>query len=1174
MTLSGYLSQDRLRALASGEDLPDRTTGSALFADISGFTVLTTSLRKSLGVRRGGEELPKHLNAVYTALINEVERLGGSVISFAGDAIICWFDDAVGTAAERAVGCAFALQQAMRSFATISLPDRTQITLSLKVAVATGSARRFLVGDPAVHYLDVLAGAVVEQTAVGEQLAQQAEILLDDATVQELGQRFSIQEWRFDPESGQRFAVAGQFTASNIYKNSLSSTSHPIPTTDLRPFLLPAVYKREKAGHTTFLTEFRPCAVLFVRFGEIDYEADDAQSQLDAFIRLLQASTEKYEGAILQLTVGDKGSYAYLNFGALTAHEDDVRRAVKTALDLQANVSLPLQIGITHGLTRVGTYGGETRQTYGALGDDVNLAAYLMTAANPGDILLSEHAHSAVQDEFVFEPQPPISIKGRNNPLSVFTLTGKRRHRAVRLQEPTYALPMVGRENELASISERLTRTLTGQGQVLGIVGEAGIGKSRLVAEVIRSAQRQGFVGYGGACQSDGLNTPYLVWKAVWQAFFKIDPDMPLHRSIRWLEGEIEDRVPSRIAALPLLGTILDLDIPDNDFTQSLEPKSRQSALHALLEDCLNTAVKNKPTLIVLEDLHWIDALSHNLLDQLARATANLPVCFVLAYRPPQLERLQTLQFESFPQFTRIDLHELNQAEAEQAIHAKLAQLYPARSGKVPEELMATLFARTQGNPFYLEELLNFLRDRGFDPRDPAVLEKIELPTSLHTLILSRIDQLSEQEKNTLRVASVIGRLFRARWLTGYYPKLGADAQIKKALDRLDTLDITPLDSPEPELTYLFKHIVTHEVTYQSLPFAVRAKLHEQLANYLEAQIAAGNLQQSSMLDVLVYHYTRSENKAKQRTYLYKAGQAAFDLSAFNTGVEYLTRSLELTPTDDPARTEQALQLADVYRAFADFPSVRKALDLALDAAQTDADRAIALAALGEWNSDLGKYTTAQEILTAAVPLARASGNVLTLSRALYALGEVTWRLGKLDDARAALIESLALARALGNSFRELFALNRLATVSAVEGDLVDAKRLFKEVYNRAQEVGNRERMMAALNNLGEVEKGNQDYEVALDYFHQALTIAREIGTQSAVALFIGNIAEMHIRLKQFSAVPAELQEGLSLALRLQAMPFVISIVMSYGHLAHAKGQVERALMLYGMARNHPCVEQ
>ena len=205
-------------------------------------------------------------------------------------------------------------------------------------------------------------------------------------------------------------------------------------------------------------------------------------------------------------------------------------------------------------------------------------------------------------------------------------------------------------------INDRLDLTLHGNSQVIGIVAEAGMGKSRLVAEVIRQARRKGFAGYGGACQSDAIHTPYQVWKSIWSAFFDVDPAAPLRKQIRLLEGEIEDRAPERVQALPLLGILLNLAIPDNEFTQTLEPKYRQSALNALLEDCLRAAAREEPLLIVLEDLHWIDAVSHDLFEELARALTDSRVCFVLAYRPPQLAQPIARRLEALPNFTRIEL--------------------------------------------------------------------------------------------------------------------------------------------------------------------------------------------------------------------------------------------------------------------------------------------------------------------------------------------------------------------------------------------------------------------------------------------------------------------------------------------------------------------------------------
>jgi len=187
------------------------------------------------------------------------------------------------------------------------------------------------------------------------------------------------------------------------------------------------------------------------------------------------------------------------------------------------------------------------------------------------------------------------------------------------------------------------------------------LGKSRLVAEAIRLARTQGLEGYGGACQSDGTQTSYLVWKPIWWAFFDLDPEAPLRRQVHNLESEIEYLAPDRLGALPLLGELLGLSLQENDFTQALEPKHRRTALEALLLDCLRARAREagKGLLFVLEDLHWIDSASHDLLERVARAIPELPVLVILAYRPPEIARVQEPRVEMLPHFTRLPLSAL-----------------------------------------------------------------------------------------------------------------------------------------------------------------------------------------------------------------------------------------------------------------------------------------------------------------------------------------------------------------------------------------------------------------------------------------------------------------------------------------------------------------------------------
>ena len=1118
LNLHTYLPHDRLRAIANNLSLPDRTSGSALFADISGFTTLTESLRASLGARRGVEELSKLLVAVYSALIAEVEKFGGSVIGFAGDAMMCWFQTnneggkVEDEAAVSAVSAAFEMQTAIQQFPA----------LALKVSIASGSARRFVVGDDNIQRLDILAGATVARTAVGEHLATKGDVVVDNATASLLGDSLSIIEWRLS-EAGERFAVVAKLSVSRVPVSVQPLIAEVLTASRdysmVRPFIHQAVYDRETLGQGSFLTEFRPCVALFVRFEGIDYDSESAEAELDSFVCQAQAIVARHDGTFLQLTIGDKGSYAYINFGALSAHEDDARRAVNTALELMKASTLQLQIGIAQGPMRVGSYGSETRKEFGALGDDVNLAARLMTTASVGEILLSGHVHKAVTNQFTFEPRPPLPMKGKAEPLPVFALTGRNQRRAVRLQEPNYSLPMVGRTRELQVINEKLDLAAKGQGQVIGIVAEAGLGKSRLVAEVIRSARRKGFAGFGGACQSDGIHTPYLAWKSIWQAFFDVDPDMPLRKQMRNIESEIEDRTADRVDAMPLLNAVLDLNIPENDFTRNLEPKIRQSALHALLEDCLKVAAQDEPTLIVIEDLHWIDALSHDLLEGLAKALANHAVCFVLAYRPPQLARLQAPRLEALPQFTRVELHELTKAEAESAIRAKLAQLYPARSGALPSGLVDVLMARAQGNPFYLEELLNYLRDRSIDPSD---LQRIELPDSLHTLILSRIDRLSEQEKTTLRVASIVGRLFRARWLTGYYPELGSFPQVKAALDALESLDITPMDSPEPELAYLFKHIVTHEVTYESLSFATRAKLHEQLARYLESI--------DGSVDTIAFHYMHSEKKEKQREYLRKAGEAAQKSFANDAALEYYGRLLPLLH-DPKEQAEIHVKRGDVLELIGRYDEAEREYRLALDSARDEmALKASAQFALGKLNRMHGNYKSALDWLAQAKAARIALEDSTGLAQVLIETGYVLYRKGEYMQARALSNEALTLARKIGDTWSIAEALNNLGSAAMYQGDYAEAQALYEESLLYKREMGNKPGVASLLNNLGNLAQKQGDYAAARGFYDEGLVLSREMGEKGGVATKLFNLGVVAWYLGNPAAARALWEESLAMS--------------------------------------------
>ncbi|HWQ84849.1 MAG TPA: AAA family ATPase, partial [Anaerolineales bacterium] len=955
-SLSVYVPMDRLNALIRGEALAERAEGAALFADLSGFTALTELLIQNLGPKRGAEKLLVFLDRIYEPLIIQVHNYGGSVIGFSGDAITCWFNLDTGI---QAIASALAMQEEMKAFASLEILDGIEVSIGLKVAVAAGTARRFLVGEPDIQVIDVLAGSPLEHLAQAEHLAARGEVLVDSATANYLTGEIEIAEWRLDPEAGEYYAVVKSLTVPFQPRPWPDLEANLLDRQFLRQWLLPPIYQRLQSGMGEFLAELRPAVALFLRFGGIDYDEDDSAGvKLDAYIRQVQRIIARFEGSLIQLTVGDKGSYLFAAFGAPIAHEDDANRAVLAAVELSKILPVEgpgkrVQIGISEGRMRTGAYGGSSRRTYGVLGPQTNLAARLMQAAAPGQILVSQLIYKATLAQYNWLELPAIQLKGVREPLPVFALNEYTDRRSIHLQEPQYNLPMVGRKSELAAIEASIQKTLAGQGQIVVITGEAGMGKSRLVAESIRLCLENGLVGFGGECESYGTNTSYHLWYSIWRAFFNVDPGWSVEESSTMLQDTLAQVDPSLVPRLPLLGPVLNLPFPDNDLTRSLDAKRRKTLLEGLLITCLRARAHQQPLLFVLENCHWMDPLSAELAAVVARSIADVPVILLLALRPVEDQENRENPLGPIKTYTAIQLTELPDEEVELLIQLKLEQIYAGQTG-LPSRLIQYIGKRAQGNPFYIEELLNYLRDMNINPQNSSALEQIELPESLNSLVLSRIDQCTESQKITLKVASVLGRLFIAAWLWGAFPDLSRPEMVQTDLDELRRLELTSLEKTEPELTYLFKHIITQEVAYESLPYATRSLLHGQIAQFIENTYPD---KISQNVDLLAFHYELSFNEPKKREYLLKAGQTAQANYANQAALNYYQHLIPLIQGSE--RVDVMLKLGQVYELVGQWDAAKNLYQSGLQIGEALEDRnlqALCQTATGELLRKRGAY--------------------------------------------------------------------------------------------------------------------------------------------------------------------------------------------------------------------------
>ncbi|MBN1660743.1 MAG: tetratricopeptide repeat protein [Anaerolineae bacterium] len=1169
--LSVYLPMDRRQALARGQPLPDRAQGAALLADVVGFTQLTHKLVATLGPARGAEELIRLLNAVHDDLIAQVHHYGGSVVGFGGDGLICWFDQDAGL---RATACGLALQRALHSLASEPPPGREQASVSLKVAIAAGPVRRLVVGDPQVQCLDLLAGATLERLARVEQDAAQGEIVVAPEVAQPLGERLIVSRWR-----AGLGVVAG--LVGEVPPAPWSRLDTALSVEAVRPFLLPPVYKRLVADQAEFLAELRPAVALFQRFGGLDYDGDDqAGIKLDAYVRWVQAVLGRYGGYLLQLTSGEKGNYLYASFGALTIHEDDPGRAIAAALALlrpppDLSFITDVQVGLSQGRVRAGAYGSQTRRTYGAQGDEVNVAARLMQAAPPGEVRCSQRIYRAARTEWIWEALPPVKVKGIAGPLPLYRPLARRRE-----QGPRLAGALVGRQAERATLARLLEETISGQRRVVLLEGEAGIGKSRLLAELAPLARESNAAWLEGAGQSIEQGTPYRAWRDLLAGYFGLEAQADVADALVEQQRRVREQVaavdPALVERIPLLNDVLPLDLPETGLTRGFDPKLRRESLTWLVVDLLKNATQRHPLALVLEDAHWLDSLSWDLALAVGRALHDRPLLLLLALRP-----LEEPLLAAYTALTHLEGAETVRLAAMPP--AEVVTLAAARLGLPPEALptqVADLVReRAGGNPFFAEELAHALRDSGALVIKEATctlaadLEALyaQVPGTVEGVVLSRIDRLPPEEQLTLKVAAVVGRSFLYRTVRAVHPRQVIEDLLRTHLDDLARRDLTPLEALEPELSYLFKHIIIQQVAYDTLLFAQRRELHRAVASWYEQAYAA---HLAPYYPLLVYHWHGAEEVAQERRYARLAGEQAAAQYANAEAVAYLSRALALTAEgdlagryallltreevydlqgdreaqrqdlhtlaevanalgDDRLQAKVALRQANYTEAIGDYPAAVAAAQETIRLAQAAQDVHLEAAGYRCWGRVLSRqkdFDAAQHQLERAIERAQNASSRLVEAESLRDLGTTFFSRNDLDQAQIYYEQALQASREIGDSLSEAPTLSNLGLVARRRADYASAREYHERALRIQRQIGDRRRLGMTLNGLGIVTLETADHIGALAHFEQALSIAREVEDRWLEGRILVNIGATCLDVGDYAGALPHLERSLVLS--------------------------------------------
>lgn len=882
-----------------------------LLADISGFTRLSERLAASGPT--GTEELTRLLNAYFGPVIDLITRHGGDVVKFAGDALLAvWpvqdggVDGAAdGAAADGASGCPDLESATLEASAcALTLHDAAGERpegLALRVAVGAGDLGLAHLGGVFGRWEVVVAGEALDGISDALKVAEPGQTVLTPAA------GLHAVAWAAGPDlaGGAKLLESVRMQGPEFVPRARAGRGpgepppppciSPQAAEALRSYVPGAIRTRLEAGQHAWLSEMRRCTVLFVNLPGLALEADAAVAQ--EVMHALQTALYRYEGSINKLSVDDKGISLVAAFGLPPlSHEDDPVRGVRAAVEVHdrlAALGMASSIGVATGRVFCGEVGSSLRREYTLIGDTVNLSARLMQVAGDG-ILCDDATRQAARDRIEFEDLPDLVLKGKAQPVSVVRPRGAAQP-AIR-----EAGTMVGREQERRVIHDRLAAIARGEpGGAVVVEGEAGIGKSLLVADLVAEAVRQGIsciTGSGDAVE----RAPLFAWRPILGRLFGLEgvgPD-PRSRAEQVLSVLGPQSDGARLA--PLLSAALHLDLPENDLTTAMDGPVRAENIRALVVRMLAREAEKAPLALVLEDAHWMDSASWALSSRVARAVPE--ILLVLALRPPGDQAPQELRDILAGGAFKLALDTLSPSEATDLICRRLGV------DRLPEPISRLIHERAHGHPFFSEEIAYALRDAGVIKVEAGHCRLtpgsgdtvgLDLPATVQGIITSRIDRLGPGQQLALKVASVIGRVFAFRTLRDVFPIEEERAVLESHLGTLSRLDLTPLDTPEPDLAYIFKHAITQEVAYNLMLHSQRQEVHRLVAEWYEA---AEGRDAALHYPLLAHHWLQAGDSARAVKYLEAAGEQAVRDFAYPEALALLERAIELVADVPPDR--------------------------------------------------------------------------------------------------------------------------------------------------------------------------------------------------------------------------------------------------------------------------------
>ena len=827
----------------------------------------------------------------------------------------------------------------------------------------------------------------------------------------------------------------------------------------------------------------------------------------------------KYEGTLARLM----GDSILAFFGAPIAHEDDAQRAILAGLDIlngirpfrekvlkRYHLDFNLRVGINTGLVVVGGVGSDLFMEYTALGDAINIAARMEQTAQPGTIQIAEDTYKKVAHLYEFEPVEDIAIKGKQTPIKVFRVLGTKekpgRDRGIQGLESA----LVGRVGEIKKLKEVLEGVDKGRGHIINLVGEAGLGKSRLLKEICEvwesKAQNRKALGMLPTRwnQVSGISyessRPYGLVQKLLRNFLGLTTNTSPERVREILREVFSVEGMEGVVDTGLFEVILGVQEQTNG--KQLEGEQLKRAIYKEMLTTLDLLIKKGPTVLAIDDLHWSDPASAEFIIHLFQLADRLPILFICAFRPdrasPAWKVKQAAETNYAHRYIEINLSPLSNEESE---HLLDCLLIPS---ELPQEIRQMILQKAEGNPLFLEEIVRTLIENAILLRDAeneawkvkSSIEQITIPDNLQSLLIARIDRLEETAKHVLQLASVIGRSFYRQILAIISDTAN---ELDGELNNLQRLGLILETGRDPDIRYIFRQALTYETAYNTILLKNRREFHKRVG---EAVLDLFSENIDEFAPVLGHHFFEARDQ-RALQYLKIEGDSAFRLYANLEAIQYFEKAIEVAGwVDNPDLKEleelyiclgRAYELNGQFsKALANYKKLER-VGREFDSTAIVLTALIAQTQVHSIPSNEFNIPKGLELLEKSIALAEVENNQATLAKIYWIQTNLLRFHTTLEEAQQVGEKAIALARELGLEEQLAYSLNDTAHAYNMDIQVAKAKEKAVEAVGLWQKLDNQPMLADGLGGLAAICILSGEFDEGYRYSNEAYAISQKI---------------------------------------------------------------------------------